>query len=369
MNMPLLPQVAAVSGIIDCDMHPSPHKPDDVFQFMPKRWRDHAAEYGSHLRLLFSNTLSHPRMTPHTSRLDSWPPTGGPPASDLAFMREQYFDAHDIALGILQPLRPSAASQRNLGFGAALCAAVNDWQHEMLVKPEPRLRGSIVVHPDDPDAATAEIARCAALGGFVQVSLPPRCQEPLGRRRFWPILRAAAAHGFPVGLHVSGVSGHASTAGGWPSYYIEEHHSLVELMQAVATSLVVEGVFAEIPDLHVVMIESGFSWVPTLCTRLDRLWSRLRSEVPHLDRPPSEIVREHFWFTTQPIDEPERRDDLLDQFAQVGWDRIMFSTDYPHWDFDAPAQISQMLGSGATQAQREALFRDNAHALYGTLLS
>ena len=369
MNAPMQAPIRAVAGIVDCDIHPSARSPDDIFQFLPPRWREHAKSYGSNLRIVFPNTPAHPRMTPHTSRLDTWPPSGGPPASDLAFMRAQHFDAHDIAIGGLPPLRPAAASQRNVEFGAALCAAVNDWQREMLIGQEPRLRGSIVVHPDYPEAAVAEIERCVAKGGFVQVTLPPRGQEPLGRRRYWPILEAAASHGLPVGLHVSGVSGHAATAGGWPSYYIEEHHSLVELMQAVATSLTLEGVFEQFPALRIVLIESGFAWVPTLCERLDRFWRRLRSEVPHVTRPPSEYIREHFWFTTQPIDEPERREDLIDLFDQVGWDRIMFSTDYPHWDFDDPTQIAQMLGATVTQAQRDALFRDTARGFYGDLLA
>ena len=43
----------------------------------------------------------------------------------------------------------------------------------------------------------------------------------------------------PIGMHVGGVSGYPATAGsGAPSYYIEEHHSLVQAMQAVVTSLV-----------------------------------------------------------------------------------------------------------------------------------
>ena len=368
MNVDLLtrPSVsaAAVDGIIDCDIHPSPKRIEDVLQFLPERWRAHEREYGNNQRVMFSNTIPHPRMSPHTSRLDAWPPAGGPPASDLPFLREHYLDAHGIARAILQPLRPNAANQRNTAYGAALCAAVNDWQADLLIAAEPRLRGSIVVHPDDPALAVAEIERCAKRPGFVQVSLPPRCQEPLGRNRFRPILAAAAAHGLPVGLHVSGVSGHASTAGGWPSYYMEEHHSLVEVMQAALTSLIVEGAFAELPNLRVVMIESGIAWVPSLRERLDRFWRRLRSEVPHVTRPPSEYLREQVWFTTQPIDEPERPEDLTDLVDQLGWDRLMLSTDYPHWDFDDPVQILLDI----TPAQRKAVFRDNAHALYGERL-
>lgn len=355
-----------IQGLIDCDIHPSPARTEDVNRLLPLRWREHAATYGSHLRQMVSNTIAYPRMAPHTSRLDAWPSNGGPPGSDLAMLRSQHLDPNRVAVGILQPLRPSAASQRNLEYGAELCVAVNRWQEEYFLDEEPRLRGSIVVHPEHPDAAVAEMERCAADARFVQVSLPPRCDEPLGRRRYWPIYAAAERLGLPVGLHVSGVSGHASTPGGWPSYYMEEHHSLVAAMQAVATSLVFEGVFERFPGLRVVLIESGLAWVPALCARLDRHWTRMRSEVPHVTRPPSELLREHVWFTTQPIDEPERREDLLDMLEQVGWDRVLFSTDYPHWDFDDPAHLSQL---GITGAGRDGIFRGNALRLYGSRLA
>ncbi len=62
----------------------------------------------------------------------------------------------------------------------------------------------------------------------------------------------------------------------------------------------------------------------------------MRDEVPHLKRPPSEYIREQMWFTTQPMDEPERPEDLRAILDWIGWDRLLFATDYPHWDMDNP---------------------------------
>ena len=72
------------------------------------------------------------------------------------------------------------------------------------------------------------------------------------------------------------------------------------------TSLVCEGVFERFPALQVVLIEGGFAWVPSLAWRLDQHWARMRDEVPHLKRPPVRIHPRALWFTTQPIEEPER---------------------------------------------------------------
>jgi hypothetical protein len=111
---------------------------------------------------------------------------------------------------------------------------------------------------------------------------------------------------------------------------------VAQTMQAVLTSLVFEGVFERFPELRVVIMEGGLGWIPSLTARMDKHWSRLRSEVPHLKRPPSEYIRQQVWFTTQPMEEPGRASHLIDLFDRIGWDRLLFSTDYPHWDFDDP---------------------------------
>ena len=55
---------------------------------MPKRWQEHLREYGSHLRTPYIGTTPYPRSSPLIARRDAWPPTGGPPGSDLAFMQQ-----------------------------------------------------------------------------------------------------------------------------------------------------------------------------------------------------------------------------------------------------------------------------------------
>ncbi len=123
-----------------------------------------------------------------------------------------------------------------------------------------------------------------------------------------------------------------------------------------------EGVFERFPKLKIVLIEGGFSWAPALGWRMDKHWERMRKEVPDVKRPPSEYVREHVWFTTQPIEEPEDPQHLADIIDWIGWDRLMFSTDYPHWDFDHPQHVFKF---ALTEAQKAKVFRDNAKALYG----
>src|SRR5258707_9113529 len=117
---------------------------------------------------------------------------------------------------------------------------------------------------------------------------------------------------------------------------MEEHYAATIGRENTVTSLVFEGVFERFPKLKVVLIEGGFAWAPALCWRMDKHWERMRSETPHVTRPPSEYVREHVWFTTQPIEEPENPQHLAEVIEWIGWYRLIFSTDSPHWDLDHP---------------------------------
>jgi predicted TIM-barrel fold metal-dependent hydrolase len=128
------------------------------------------------------------------------------------------------------------------------------------------------------------------------------------------------------------------------------------------TSLVCEGVFERFPQLRIVLIEGGIGWIAPLMWRLDRAWALLRDQAPGLARPPSEVIREHVWLTTQPIDEPARPQDFTAMLEQMDLDdHIVFATDYPHWDFDSPERA---LPSSVTAPQREAIMSANARALY-----
>lgn len=347
--------------IIDCDIHPSIRAHSDLDPFLPRRWQEHLKTYGSHLRTPYIGTTPYPRSSPLIARRDAWPPTGGVPGSDLAFMQKQHLDPFDVEFGILQVLDLFIFSQQNLEFGAAIQRAVNDWQLAFWSHRDARLKASILVGQDDTQLAIAEIDRCAKTGEYVQVNVSPRANEPLGRRRYWPIYARAQELGLPVGIHVGGYGGHAPTGGGWPSYYAEEHQSNAHTMAAMLTSLVLEGIPERFPKLKIVFIEGGFGWIPSTMWRMDQHFEKFRSEVPHLKRRPSEYVREHFWFTTQPIDEPDEARHLRSLIEWVGVDRLLFSSDYPHWDFDDPRYAFK---TPLTEVERGKIFNSNARTVY-----
>jgi predicted TIM-barrel fold metal-dependent hydrolase len=130
--------------------------------------------------------------------------------------------------------------------------------------------------------------------------------------------------------------------------------------------MIFEGVFDRFPKTKVVLTELGWSWAAPFAGRLDASWRVLRDEVADLERKPSEYMRDHFWFTTQPMEEPEQPEwfeGVYAQFERVGFGgKLMYSSDYPHWDFDSP---DDALPAWLPEDLRRRILAGNAHELYG----
>lgn len=160
-------------------------------------------------------------------------------------------------------------------------------------------------------------------------------EKPLGRRSYWPIYAAAERHNMPICVHAGSAYKHPVTSVGWPSYYVEDYASQSPAFHNMVSSFICEGVFSEYPGLKVVLAESGVTWLPAHLWRLTKFWRGLRAEIPWVDRTPTEIARDHIRLTLQPVDAPPTAEQLERVMDHMGSDEmILFSTDYPHWQFD-----------------------------------
>jgi predicted TIM-barrel fold metal-dependent hydrolase len=351
------------SEIVDSDVHNTLATNDLLLPYLSERWAREVERFG--LRRPDSIGFFATRPRRFAARTDAWPADGGVPGGDLALLREQLLDRYPIAAAILNPINQTTIGAQPARLSEALCRALNDFTMAEWIERDERLFGAICVPCEDAELAAAEARRLGPHPRMVQLLLNVRTREPLGNRRYWPLYEAAVEHGLPVAVHVGGHGGNLITGAGWPSYYFEDHAGYPQSFQSQMISLVFEGVFERFPDLKVVLQEGGFAWMTWLMWRMDSAWERFRDEVPHLERAPSEIVREHFWFTTQPIEEPEKPH----QFAQL-WDdlamptKALFASDYPHWDFDDP---DQALPSSLDAETKRALLGGNARALYPRL--
>jgi predicted TIM-barrel fold metal-dependent hydrolase len=363
---------------IDCDIHP--HLADGLktlSPYLPTAWRRRllGGVSLSWAKEVYASQLALPKndlyINPVGSmRRDAFPEDGSVPGSDPDLVVRQLLDGCAVDRAILM-------GGNVLGLGAlpdpdaaaVIATAYNTWLGEVWLDHDKRFRGALVVAPQDPALAVAEIERMADRPGIVQVFLP-LMNTLMGERHYYPIYAAAERHGLPICLHPNSVDAiyqkAATLAGGVPTYYVEWHAALTQVFQANVISLACHGVFERYPGLKVVIAEGGVAWLADVMWRLDKNWEALRDEVPWVKRRPSEYIVDHVRFTTQPFIEPRKPEHLLAMLDIVQGERtLLFSSDYPHWDFDDPMAALRVV----PESMRGRIQAGNAIELYGDRLA
>jgi hypothetical protein len=346
-------------GAIDCDVHVSVPSVGALLPYCDDYWADQFRMRGID-QLDFSLT-AYPPNAPLSGRPD-WRPERGAPGTDPELLRA-HLDRFGLRAAIAQCLHGSIALHSE-DMAAAFCRAINDWMRAEWLDAEPRLFGAITVPTQSPELAAEEIDRCSADPRFVQVLLPAMTDMPLGRRAYWPIYRAAERHGLPVGIHAGGMFRHAPTPTGWPSFVIEDYASQAQVFDSQLLSLVTEGVLTRFPNLTIVLLESGITWLPPFMWRTNKIWRGLRPDAPWVHRPPADIVRDRVKLTLQPFDAPEDTDKVRATLNHIDASRmLLFSTDFPHWHFDGDDALPATL----PDSMLPALLSGNALASYPRL--
>ena len=111
------------------------------------------------------------------------------------------------------------------------------------------------------------------------------------------------------------------------------HFNMVHL-----TNWVLNGLPERFPKLKVIWIESGQAWITFLMQRLDQEYMLRTSDCPTLKKKPSDYMRD-MYYSTQPM-EVQDIDAMKTTFRMMNAEtQLMYSSDYPHWDFDMPQTV------------------------------
>jgi predicted TIM-barrel fold metal-dependent hydrolase len=258
----------------------------------------------------------------------------------------------------------NAAMTNDYEYAAALGRAYNRCLAERWIDPSSGIYGTIMAVNQVPEEAAQEIERFAKTKGFVAVYLPSSGNYPLwGDKCYAPIFAAAQEAELPVV-----VQGTLTVHTVFP---YQMHHlptalgkqALSQLFgaQANLVSLVVSGTLAQFPRLKVIFNDAGIGWLPVLLGRLDHYYPYLRKEVPFLDDRPSEIIRRQVYLTTHPLDglDPALLRACLES---LGYDHVLFGSDWPHFDAGHPDQIRDL---PIPADAKELVLGGNARALFG----
>ena len=264
-------------------------------------------------------------------------------------------DALSIDLAVLFPEQClGLARQPDPQYALAVARAYNRWIVERYL-PERGFYGGIIAAPQDPEGSARELARYAGHPRVVGVVLPTSGVTPLwGDRRYDPLYVAAQEAGLAVLFHAGGslqlpvLPFHLRQLDSWFAQHTYSHN--IALMATVA-NLLSTGVPQRFPDLRMIFIEAGLSWVLHLMERLDWAWEHDRASIPHLTEPPSAVMRRTMYWATQPIEEPESLADMAEIVRLIGGEtRVLYASDYPHHDFDHPKKVYDIPVAPAVKA-------------------
>ncbi|TDF95205.1 amidohydrolase family protein [Paenibacillus piri] len=340
------------SGIIDCDVHVYPRNAEEIRRYLTQPWK-----HRFHIR------VNHYYQSPVTP-CRTVTPDGGKPGTEPEFLRQQLLQTHDITTVILLP-RAEVSANHDPDYATAVAAAYNRWLSDTWLdeyNADGAYKGSIMIAHQDPLAAAKEIDRWAGHPHFVQVVADSGARAPFGQRHYYPIYEACARHGLPLAIHpgADGIGINILASQGYPSHYLEYYASLSFAMQVHLVSMLTEGVFERFPDLKIVITEGGVTWIPALMWRLDQEYKGLRSEVPWVKKLPSEYLRDHVRMTTQPLERPQRNEELLEVLSMMNFEEmLLFSSDYPDEHFASPGQLEFL-----TPQALNRILLENAKQLY-----
>lgn len=331
--------------MIDCDVHNDWANGDVLLPYLDPVFREYM-ERGERVGGPHSFPHGHrPWLHPEGyRRADLKPQEGLSAGADYAMMKRELLDKYDLDYAILTGEEIiDVSTLANPYYAAALASANNEYIIHEWLSLDSRLKGSLAVAPQDPVGAAAEIRRRGTHPDIVQVMLSSACRRPYGDPFYDPMYAAAVEVGIPIAVHLGGTGGinTEATFAMPPTFYYEHHALLCQAAMSHVASLLVHGTFEKFPTLQFVIIECGIAWLPALLWRLDAGWRALRKETPWLKRLPSEYARDHIRFTTQPLEQPEKPEQLFAILEAIdGKNTLMFSSDYPHWDWDDPFQVA-----------------------------
>jgi predicted TIM-barrel fold metal-dependent hydrolase len=280
---------------------------------------------------------------------------------DIGPGRIAAMDAAGIDVAILSVVTPAtqALPPRE---PVALARAANDEAADAVRAHPDRFRALATLPTSDPQAAAAELERCATRLGHVGAMIHGRTgARPLDDPAYEDLLSTAARLHQPVFLHPQIPSGELRDAAyrgldpltdlglatfGW-GWHLDAG--------LAALRLILRGTFDRYPDLQLVLGH----WGEMLLFWMDRADS-LSGVAKHLERRVSDYITANIHVTSSGMLQERLLRHALD-FTSA--DRVLFSTDYPFHQPDAAA-VQQFFDAIPEAADRPKIASGNAAALF-----
>ena len=246
--------------------------------------------------------------------------------------------------------------------------AYNDWAVEFNRHDRNRLIALPDIPSSSPDAAAAELSRCVESGhrgaiisgvaGAIAKGIDPIFDESW--QRFWDIAEETK---LPVHIHLGGgLHSLQSKLGSWrfPAMVTVAPMQLDEIL----VGMIFSGILEQRANVKFVLGEAGLGWIPYVLERMDHEFHKYADKTHDhkLSMLPSEI------FHRQVLVTYEDEQFGVECIPRIGFDNVMWASDYPHGDSTWPESRKAIDESPLSSLGEEAVRKityENAARVYG----
>lgn len=253
------------------------------------------------------------------------------------------------------------------GLEAALCRAYNRWLVDYCSTDPQRLKAVCVIPMRDIRLGVDELHRCAqaptVVGMMSFMSLDDKLAD---HPEFDPIYQAAQDLDLPICIH--GGADRPPYAPGRAE--LGNNHFLIQLtgqpwhtMRQMG-AMIGGGVFDRFPHLRTAFLESGCGWIPWWMERMDEYIDLYQPWTPYMRHAPGHYMRGAQCFYSFDPDEAA----LEYAVQQLGEDRLMWASDYPHFDCRFPDSVKLVAERDTlSESVKRKLLSQNARRFYTRL--
>jgi predicted TIM-barrel fold metal-dependent hydrolase len=215
--------------------------------------------------------------------------------------------------------------------------AYNRWLCEQVLPHDPRIRSMLYLPFNDPDASYKMVQDFGDKPGVSGFMITASHNQAVHDNKFMKTYAALEERNLPLCFH--GIYNWEDSSFRTMNRFISVHAlGFVFYNMLHCINWIINGLPERFPKLKVIWMESGLAWIPFVMQRLDNEYNMRSNEAPALKMKPSEYMRQ-MYFGSQPM-EVDNLKALECTFDMINAKtQLLYSSDYPHWDFDLPSTI------------------------------
>jgi predicted TIM-barrel fold metal-dependent hydrolase len=382
--------------IFDADQHMY-ETPDALTKYLPERYRKAVqfVQVGRHTRIAILGKITEYIPNPTFERVAApgahekfyaaqntegltlremtGTPIEAPAATRNPVDRIKELDRQDVRQALVYPtlanlVEHSAAEDPELTM--AMIHALNQWMLETWnFTYANRLFVTPVINCAEVDNARRELQYLLENGAKVALIKPAPVKGLHGWRspalpEFDPFWRDVEAAGLPIVLHASQPpleeyvskweppdtnSAFEMSAFKWVAL---GHREISDMI----TSLICHGTLTRFPKLRIASVENGSAWIHPLFHDLDDIYKKMPQ---NFGEHPLDVFRRNIWVS------PFWEGSVADVVQTVGWDRVLFGSDYPHPEGLAEPKGFFRYAEGMDKRRTYDFMGDNARRFMG----